>query len=192
MPDLDAIARRFALDRALVEGLLANFETRGWIQQVGFADLSGWALTDEGREENIRLLATELAETDSRQAIAAAHSMFLPLNARLLTTVTNWQIRPTRWDSMAANDHTDWVWDERVLKDLASLLRSLQPVAQQLSDALDRMDGYVDRLGAALDRVDHGERKWVDQPGIDSFHTVWFELHEDLLATLGIERGQKP
>ena len=25
---------------------------------------------------------------------------------------------------------------------------------------------------------------------IDSYHTVWFELHEDLLATLGIERDR--
>jgi hypothetical protein len=24
---------------------------------------------------------------------------------------------------------------------------------------------------------------------MDSYHTVWFELHEDLLATLGLERG---
>ena len=24
---------------------------------------------------------------------------------------------------------------------------------------------------------------------IDSYHTVWFELHEDLLATLGLERA---
>jgi len=24
---------------------------------------------------------------------------------------------------------------------------------------------------------------------IDSYHTVWFELHEDLLATLGRRRG---
>jgi hypothetical protein len=27
---------------------------------------------------------------------------------------------------------------------------------------------------------------------IDSYHSVWFELHEDLLATLGIERGSEP
>ena len=26
---------------------------------------------------------------------------------------------------------------------------------------------------------------------IDSYHTVWFELHEDLLATLGIERSSE-
>jgi len=33
-------------------------------------------------------------------------------------------------------------------------------------------------------------RRWVDAIGIDSCHTVWFQLHEDLLATLGIPRGQ--
>jgi hypothetical protein len=26
---------------------------------------------------------------------------------------------------------------------------------------------------------------------IDSYHTVWFELHEDLLATLGRQRSQE-
>jgi hypothetical protein len=26
---------------------------------------------------------------------------------------------------------------------------------------------------------------------IASYHTVWFEMHEDLLSTLGIERGSE-
>jgi hypothetical protein len=26
---------------------------------------------------------------------------------------------------------------------------------------------------------------------IDSYHTVWFQLHEDLLNTLGIERSKE-
>ena len=29
---------------------------------------------------------------------------------------------------------------------------------------------------------------WVDAPGLDSIHTVWFELHEHLLASLGRSR----
>ena len=41
-----------------------------------------------------------------------------------------------------------------------------------------------------MTRVDQGERTWVDEPKIDSCHTVWFDLHEDLLATLGMERGE--
>ena len=50
-----------------------------------------------------------------------------------------------------------------------------------------RFSGYADRFAAALARVDQGQRRWVDEPRIDSCHTVWFELHEDLLASLGIE-----
>jgi hypothetical protein len=26
---------------------------------------------------------------------------------------------------------------------------------------------------------------------IDSYHTIWFELHDDLLATLGLERADE-
>ena len=33
--------------------------------------------------------------------------------------------------------------------------------------------------------------EWFTKPVIDSYHTVWFELHEDLLATLGIERASE-
>ena len=36
-----------------------------------------------------------------------------------------------------------------------------------------------------------GETDWLTKPIIDSYHTVWFELHEDLLATLGLERGHE-
>ena len=43
-----------------------------------------------------------------------------------------------------------------------------------------------------MDRVERGERGWVDGVGLDSCHRVWFEVHEDLLATLGIPRGEEP
>ncbi len=191
MADTAVVIRRFWLDRPIVEDLLHRYEAQGWIQQVGFADLSGWSLTDEGRVENTRALALELAETGTRDVIAASHADFLQLNARFLKTITKWQIRPTPWDPMAANDHSDWRWDDRVLADLASLLGQVRPICDRLAEALTRLDGYVDRFAAALDRADRGERAWLDQPGMDSCHAVWFELHEDLLATLGLERGQE-
>jgi hypothetical protein len=36
-----------------------------------------------------------------------------------------------------------------------------------------------------------GQPEWFTKPVIDSYHTVWFELHEDLLCTLGIERASE-
>ena len=47
----------------------------------------------------------------------------------------NWQIRPTRDDSMARNDHSDQAWDERVLDALGGLDHSLHPVCTNLLNA---------------------------------------------------------
>jgi hypothetical protein len=40
-------------------------------------------------------------------------------------------------------------------------------------------------------RVSEGERDWLTSPRVDSYHTVWMELHEELLAALGLERGSE-
>jgi len=39
--------------------------------------------------------------------------------------------------------------------------------------------------------VSAGDVDWFTKPMIPSYHTVWFEMHEDLLCTLGIERGSE-
>ena len=119
----------------------------------------------------------------------AANDVFAHLNGRFLATLTRWQIRPQPWDQMAVNDHTDHRWDDRVLDDLERAAPRLRQVCDQLTGALQRFDDYAERFTAALERVLHGNRAWVDQTGIDSCHTVWIELHEDLLSTLGLERG---
>jgi hypothetical protein len=185
-----AVAKRFRLDPAVVEELLLDFEASGWIQRVSFADISGWALTDAGRAEDVRRLGAELDQAGARPTVAAAYADFDQLNKHFLEAITKWQIRPTPGDSMAHNDHSDHQWDKNVLEALEGLDRSLRPVCANLLGALNRFDGYADRFSAALERADHGDGSWVAGIGIDSCHTVWFQLHEDLLATLDIERGQ--
>jgi hypothetical protein len=191
MTDSYAISRRFALDRGMVQALLLDYEAYGWVQHVEFADVSGWALTNAGRDEDNRRLAAELEAAQAREAVVRSHAAFVPLNTRFLEAMTKWQVRPTPWDSMAAHDHSDWRWDERVLESLSSLLRKLRPIGEQLAEALTRFVGYPDRFAAAVDRVNQGQRTYVDEPKIDSCHTVWFELHEDLLSTLGLERSSE-
>jgi hypothetical protein len=185
----DRIAARFGLDRDDVEDRLLEFGARGWVGSSSFAGSSGWFLTEAGRVEDERRMAAELDRTGSREAVAAAHARFLPLNARFGRVCTDWQLRPTRAEPMAVNDHTDWKWDERVLRALGTLGRELAQVTEALAGRLQRFDGYAARYAAALAQVDLGQRRYVDSPEVDSCHTVWIQLHEDLLATLGIPRG---
>jgi hypothetical protein len=189
MADCAAVARRFSLDASVVEEQLLDDESRGWVQRVRFADLRAWSLTIAGRLEGERLLAEELDRSGARDEVAGAHTHFLPLNTRFLRAVTDWQLRSEPLERLVPNDHTDPRWDDRVLATVRSVGRSLESIDDRLSATLDRFTGYSARFTSALAQVERGRLTWLDEPAIASCHTVWFQLHEDLLATLAIERG---
>lgn len=104
----------------------------------------------------------------------------------LLDLCTAWQLR-ARDGVMTANDHTDREYDARVLDRFADLDRRAEPVCDRLSGAVARFARYRVRLSAALTRVRDGELQYVADD-LASYHSVWFQLHEDLLVTLGIPR----
>jgi hypothetical protein len=187
-----AVAARFGLDRDEVAEHLEDFRAAGWVTWSEFAGTGGWALTARGREANERQLGEELAAAGARARVTAVHRAFLPLNARVMRAITDWQTRPSPGRPLASNDHTDWRWDERALRRLSSAGAALRPLCTSLTEALDRFHGYHDRYAAALAEVDRGRRSYVDATDVDSCHTVWFQLHEDLVATLGIPRGEEP
>lgn len=188
-PTTSRVAARYHLDLDQVAELLLDFEARGWVRQLSFGGSSGWSLTDVGRIENERRLAAELDTAGVREAVVQAYATFLPLNRRFGEACTDWQVRPTPADPMSLNDHTDWRWDERVLRTLATVRQSFNRLCGDLSGCLARFDAYADLYASALGKAATGERAWVDAPDRDSCHLVWMQFHEDLLATLGIPRG---
>ncbi len=192
MADDDEVAARFGLDPTQARELLLDFQAFGWITRVDFAGTAGWTLTESGHSENERQLAQELAAANSISSVRHAYGTFLAHNDRLLRACTDWQLRPSDADPLATNEHTDKEWDQRVLTTLSSLGDQLGPLCQQLGGRFVRFQGYDDRFATALARVERGEHSWVAQPRVDSCHTVWMELHEDLIATLGIQRGIAP
>jgi hypothetical protein len=186
------VARRYGLGRDEVGELLLDLEAWGHVSRSEFAGSGGWSLTERGRAEDERQLAAELEAAGAREVVSGVHEEFVPLNARFQDAATHWQVRPLPGAPMAANDHTDHRWDDRVIDTIAAVARRLAPLDDALSQALTRFGGYAARYGAAADRVVRGEGRWVDGLGIDSCHVVWIQLHEDLLATLGLARGEGP
>ena len=98
---------------------------------------------------------------------------------------TDFQVRADQ----TLNDHTDPDYDAAVIARLGDINRRVQPVVAELAEAFDRFGHYGPRLEAALSRVLDGDINWFTKPSLDSYHEVWFELHEDLLVTLGIDRA---
>ncbi len=188
LADNAAIAERAGVGHEETIEILHDAEQHGWVQYNSFAGLEGWSLTEEGRIENERQLADERSSADPGDAIVAVYRDFLPINARFVRACTDWQVKPTSEDRLAPNDHTDPAWDARILDELAALSAALTPLIERLAGVLTRFAGCDARFDAALRRAQVGQNGWVDRTDIDSCHRVWFQLHEDLVATLGIDR----
>jgi hypothetical protein len=180
------VAELYALD----VGALARQLSRQQVDQLVVhraAAPSGWRLTPAGREENERMLAEELDRAGARPAVRSAYQRFLPLNRRVLQICSRWQVRDV--DAGVVNDHSDPAYDGEVLEALADVEQARRPLTDEMASSLDRFGAHDPRLAAAVERVLDGDRDWFTRPVIDSYHTVWFELHEDLLATLGLDRA---
>lgn len=188
----DRIAARIGLSPQSVEEQLLDAEACGWITHSSFAanegGISGWSLTERGREEDTKRLTEELHHAGARAVVEQGHQKFERLNGRLVRACTDWQLRPIGNDRLAVNDHNDPDWDTRVLDELTALGGGLTQLIDVLSGALARFRKYDRRFSAALARARAGDSDWVAGIGIGSCHAVWMELHEDLLSTLGIAR----
>ena len=152
--------------------------------------LSGWSLTPAGRARHAELIAAEVAAAACKAAVDAEYRNFLQVNELLLGVCTDWQLR-TVGGTQVVNDHSDPEHDAAVIGRLREVDDSVQPVCVSLADELARFSGYGPRLATAVAKVEKGDHDWFTKPLIDSYHTVWFELHEDLLATLAIERARE-
>jgi len=188
--DTPTVAHRFKLDVAHAEELLRDVEARGWTENTAFAGTAGWSLTESGRAENERQLAVELARAGSADEVRAIYREFTPLNAVLLRACTDWQLKPDA-GRLIPNDHSDPTWDAGILHELGGIDRALSPLIDRLGNILTRFRGYDTRFTSALARARAGESAWVDRTDVDSCHRIWFELHEDLIATLGLDRREQ-
>lgn len=186
----DRVAETVGLDVDDTRDRLQRLERSGL---VTFRErpVAGWLLTTEGRAEGERRLAADLDDRGARAPVADAYRRFLMVNRPLLDLCTQWQLR-TVDGSPVVNDHTDLAHDAAVSARLVTLDDAVQPVVADLAEVLGRFGGYGPRLSGALAKVQGGDVDWFTKPTIDSYHSVWFELHENLLATLGIDRATEP
>jgi hypothetical protein len=144
-------------------------------------------LTPAGREhaeDAARLDPGSDAETATRRV----YEGFLPLNAEILRACSDWQVRP----GGITNDHADAAYDWAVIDRIVAIDERIGVPVTRLGRSVGRFSHYRPRLRDALTRVEDGEHEWLVSPRLDSYHTVWMQLHEDLLLALGIARGEEP
>ena len=107
----------------------------------------------------------------------AAYEAFERINISLKQLITDWQTLDVG-GTRIANDHRDKAHDAAVIDRLGGLHEQAEPILTRLARKLPRLRYYADKLLAALEAAEDGDPEWVSDIRRDSYHTVWFELHE--------------
>lgn len=115
---------------------------------------------------------------------------FHVVNDAFKSIVTDWQMREVD-GAQVMNDHSDPDYDRGVIRRIETEVHGdIVPILDRVSAAEPRLARYRSRLERALERIGAGETDMVAHPMKDSYHTVWFELHEELIRLSGLKRTE--
>lgn len=186
MADAATVAMVLGVTVDSVEPVLAGLVDAGEVQEL-----------PQGR---MRLLPGAAARVDERFRREAAESAaevepvlerFHALNDAFKLVVTDWQVRSVDGEQVP-NDHADGDYDESVISRLRSEIHTaIEPLIHEVAGVVPRLAGYPPRLATALDALEGGDREMFAHPLRDSYHTVWFELHEELIRLAGRTRADE-
>lgn len=144
-------------------------------------------ITRSGGDRLAALLTAEREGIDA-DAMLAAYNDFRAVNADFKRLVTDWQLKGG--PDGVPNTHDDAEYDAAVLARLDEVHTCTMPIIEAAAEQVPRLNAYAAKLAAALGRVKAGEAAWLTRPLIDSYHTVWFELHEELIVAVGLTREE--
>ncbi len=183
MPDMLGSALGLSADEA--QGLLDRLIADGIAKETG----GMFSLTDDGKGLGVEMIASD-RETWGADAAADALDGFLALDGRMKEVVTAWQMKEVGGEPVL-NDHADAEYDAEVLAQLAQLHADATSWVTPLIGGLPRLAAYAARLDAAAAAAAAGDPLYIASPRVDSYHGVWFELHEDLIRLAGKTREEE-
>jgi hypothetical protein len=189
--EVDAVAEVHALDVDETEWALAELIESGKCVYRPVDGVMKYLLTPLGRELGEQALWQEVDDPSKKQKIQGAYNQFRGLEQGMFQVLADWQVVDGTSVHQRINKHDDHLYDEEILKRLYDLDKNLQKILEPLASMFSRYQNYGNRFTKALDLMRNGEMQYLMKPLIGSYSTLWFEFHEDLLATLGINRASE-
>jgi pyruvate, orthophosphate dikinase len=147
----------------------------------------GLHVTPEGRAWLSGQLKAERDSVD-RRAAERLYRDFIALDARFKQLVTDWQIRVIE-SNRVPNDHTDVAYDAAVRAGVADFHQATLALLPDILTLMPRLKPFAHRLAHAARAVAAGDGTMIASPLKDSYHTAWFELHEELIHLAGRDRA---
>ncbi len=167
---IEATAHALETDEAAVQSVIDSLGERVNVTPRGVL------VTPEGREWLTAQMAAEQASVDT-EALIELYDQFMPLNDGFKEFVSAWQL------------------SEQAPADLAKVTAETQGLHQDFTailaasvDLVPRLTPYLHRFEFAIEALVGGDISMLASPLKDSYHTVWFEFHEEMIHLIGRTR----
>lgn len=141
----------------------------------------GFALTPDGRAWVLEQVVLEGAQVGD--GLESVWQQFVDLNLRFKLIVTE-----SQQSGIRGSDHEQWPW---LVESVSTLHADFHPIVETVAATANRLAGYAERFDRALAALAAGDHTMLASPLKDSYHTVWFEYHEELIALTGRNRADE-
>jgi pyruvate,orthophosphate dikinase len=176
----DAVQADASIVSSLLDQLVADHLAERTAGQI--------RLTAQGKLAVAELFTVDRSVVGDERA-AGLLEEFHVLDGRMKALVTAWQVRDVAGEQVL-NDHSDAAYDTQIMADLAALHADTAAWLAPLAASQRPYSVYLARLSRALELARGGDQRYVASPRVDSYHSVWFELHEDLIRLSGKKRAE--
>ena len=138
----------------------------------------GYRLTADGRAQVADALAAERAALDPAVTLDL-YQRFGGIDRKFKELVTEYQLSdaPTRF-SWAVAGMTD-------------VHPAVQELVARAAELVPRLVPYRVRFDTAMEHLQRGDEKYLVSVTLDSYHTIWFQFHEELIEMAGRTRAQE-
>jgi pyruvate,orthophosphate dikinase len=144
-------------------------------------------VTPEGRAWLAGQLKAERESAD-HGAAERLYQQFMALDTRFKQLVTDWQIK-TIDGKRVPNDHADAAYDGAIRARLAEFHLATAALLPDILAVTSRLKPFATRFARAANAIAEGDGTMIASPLKDSYHTIWFELHEELIHLAGRDRA---
>lgn len=171
------------LDPEKLSAILKKFSEKGYISKI----MEGmWQIESAGEEEAAKYRKKLLEESGRKEEILKYCQEFEEINKRFKELVTRWQMKEED-GVMVPNDHKDPDYDFKIIEELTRIHEETKNLINKISEIIPMYRRYISRFENALNQLMDGKLDYMDRAR-DSYHNIWFELHESLLKLSGMQR----
>lgn len=111
---------------------------------------------------------------------------FEELNREFKELVFRWQMKD-EGGVLVPNDHRDVEYDFAILEKMKTIHERNKSLINNIASIFPLYKRFISRFERAYERLMSGEFAYMDKAR-ESYHNIWFELHESLLKLSGMSR----